>query len=387
MNFNASRNVGQAGGLRKAKRVSDVAAMGAPAPQPPAYSPAPGFSPAPPYSPTFGAPPHQEGIQLDAGQDFGVAQQPPSYGYMGGYPQSPMAAMVSPGQIGSMLQQPVVQDMALQYGNQLAAAGREAVQREIGRYVPVARLRYYFAVDTRYVLRKLMLILFPYTHKEWMVKYDQESPVQPRYDLNAPDLYLPAMGYVTYVLLAGFMLGLQHRFSPEQISMQASSALAYIVFEMLVYTVTLYITHTHTNLRTLDLLAYSGYKYTAMIASLLAALVAGRTGYYSMLGYCSVALSYFLVKTLRVQVLAGAAPEPAGHGYGPAAGPYGPAPAGPYGPAPAAPYGPAAAYTPAGGTKRRVYFLLFVAVTQPLLCCWLTYHLVPGPLPTPLPTR
>ena len=39
------------------------------------------------------------------------------------------------------------------------------------------------------------------------MKYDQESPVQPRYDVNAPDLYIPSMGYVTYVLLAGFMLG------------------------------------------------------------------------------------------------------------------------------------------------------------------------------------
>lgn len=40
-----------------------------------------------------------------------------------------------------------------------------------------------------------------------MVKYDQDTPVQPRYDINAPDLYIPSMGYVTYVLLAGFMLG------------------------------------------------------------------------------------------------------------------------------------------------------------------------------------
>lgn len=43
--------------------------------------------------------------------------------------------------------------------------------------------------------------------QDWMVKYDQDIPVQPRYDLNAPDLYIPCMGYVTYVLLAGFMLG------------------------------------------------------------------------------------------------------------------------------------------------------------------------------------
>lgn len=55
--------------------------------------------------------------------------------------------------------------MALQYGNQLAAQGREVVKRELDKYVPVSRLRYYFAVDTRYVLKKLLLIVFPFTHK------------------------------------------------------------------------------------------------------------------------------------------------------------------------------------------------------------------------------
>ncbi|CAH0594452.1 unnamed protein product [Chrysodeixis includens] len=359
MNFNASRNVGQAGGIRKAKRVSDVAAMGAPSPSP-AFSPAPAYHPG--YPPAGPPPAYHEGIQLDGGQDYNTPTPVGNFGYMGGYPQSPM---VNPAHIGSMLHQPIVQDMALQYGNQLAAQGREAVQREINKYVPVSRLRYYFAVDSRYVLRKLLLILFPYTHKEWMVKYDQDSPVQPRYDINAPDLYIPSMGYVTYVLLAGFMLGLQQRFSPEQIGIQASSALAYIVFEMMMYLVTLYVTNTSTHLRTLDLLAYSGYKYTVMIASLLAGLLLGTTGYYCSLVYTSCALSYFLVKTLRLQLLSGApAPE---------VSPYGGAGAGRAGGGGAG-----------GGTKRRVYFLLFVAVTQPLLSCWLTYHLVPAPaLPPP----
>lgn len=248
-----------------------------------------------------------------------------------------------------MLHQPIVQDMALQYGNQLAAQGREVVQREISKYVPVSRMRYYFAVDTRYVLRKLLLIMFPYTHKEWMVKYDQDLPVQPRYDINAPDLYIPSMGYVTYVLLAGFMLGLQHRFSPEQIGMQASSALAYIIFEMIMYLVTLYVTNTSTHLKTLDLLSFSGYKYIIMIASLMAGLMLGKTGYYCSLVYTSFALSYFLVKTLRLQLLAGPpAPEQSSYAYG--ASPYG---AG-------SPYGGGwqAGGAAAGGTKRRVYFLL-----------------------------
>ncbi|XP_023944575.2 protein YIF1B-B [Bicyclus anynana] len=354
MNFNASRNVG-AGGPRKAKRVVDVNAMGAPAP-------APSFSPSAPYNTGYAQsppPPYQQGIQLDGGQEFGTPEPAGNFGFMGGYPQSPMPA---PGNIGAMLHQPIVQDMAMQYGNALAAQGREAVQRELGRFVAVSRLRYYFAVDTSYVLRKLLLILFPYRHSEWMVKYDQETPVQPRYDVNAPDLYIPSMGYVTYVLLAGFMLGLQHRFSPEQISIQASSALAYIIFEMVLYLVTLYITSTGTALKTLDLLAFSGYKYTVMIVSLLGALALGGVGYYCCLAYCSAGLSYFLVKTLRLQLLAGS-PQPAeqpSYSYGYQPNPY------------------AEQWSKPGGTKRRVYFLLFVALTQPLLCWWLTRHLVPA---------
>ncbi|XP_026332835.1 protein YIF1B [Hyposmocoma kahamanoa] len=369
MNFNASRNVAGAGNLRKAKRVSDVAAMGAP-------SPPPAFGPGTPYNagfpPAGPPPPYQEGIQLD-NQDFGSAPPTGNFGYGGSFPQSPI---VNPAQLGSMLHQPVVQDMAMQYGNQLAAQGREVVKRELNKYVPVSRLRYYFAVDTRYVLKKLMLIMFPYTHKEWMVKYDQNTPVQPRDDLNAPDLYIPSMGYVTYVLLAGFMLGLQHRFSPEQIGMQASSALAYIIFEMILYLFTLYITSTNTSLKTLDLLAFSGYKYTVMIGSLLGGLILGKTGYYCSLVYTSIALSYFLVKTLRLQLLSGSqAPEPAAP-YGGGGGGY-------------TPYGAPNPYAeqwrkPAGGTKRRVYFLLFVAITQPLLSWWLTYHLVPSAAPAPV---
>ncbi|CAB3249566.1 unnamed protein product [Arctia plantaginis] len=372
MNFNASRNVGQGGGIRKAKRVSDVAAMGVPSPAP-SYSPAPGYSPG--YPPAGPPPAYQEGIQLDNTQDFGAPVPNANYGYMGGYTQPPIP---NPAQLGSMLQQPIVQDMALQYGNQLAAQGRDVVQREINKYVPVSRLRYYFAVDTRYVMRKLLLIIFPYTHKDWMVKYDQDTPVQPRYDLNAPDLYIPSMGYVTYVLLAGFMLGLQHRFSPEQIGMQASSALAYILFEMIMYLVTLYVTNTNTNLKTLDLVAYSGYKYIIMIASLLAGLMLSKTGYYCSLLYSSFALSYFLVKSLRLQLLSGS--------QAPSQPPYGAYGQG-YAPSPgyaASPY--AQSWGKAGGTKRRVYFLLFVAVTQPLLSWWLTYHLVPSAALPSLPS-
>lgn len=67
------------------------------------------------------------------------------------------------------------------------------------------------------------------------MKYEQDGPVQPRFEINAPDLYIPVMGYVTYVLTAGLVLGMQDRFSPEQLGILGSSALAWWLVELAIY--------------------------------------------------------------------------------------------------------------------------------------------------------
>ena len=38
----------------------------------------------------------------------------------------------------------------------------------------------------------LMVILMFY-QQEWSIKYDQDQPVAPRFDENAPDLYIPGI--------------------------------------------------------------------------------------------------------------------------------------------------------------------------------------------------
>ncbi len=64
----------------------------------------------------------------------------------------------------AMLQQPMVQDMAMQYGQKLADHGKQLVESQFEKYVPVTRLKYYFAVDNKYVVNKLRLLFFPFTH-------------------------------------------------------------------------------------------------------------------------------------------------------------------------------------------------------------------------------
>ena len=53
--------------------------------------------------------------------------------------------------------------------------------------------------------------MFMLVLQNWEVSYQQDTPVAPRFDVNAPDLYIPSMGFITYVLVAGLALGTQNK--------------------------------------------------------------------------------------------------------------------------------------------------------------------------------
>ena len=72
-----------------------------------------------------------------------------------------------------------------------------------------------------------------------------------------------------YVLTAGLILGTRNQFTPEKLGIEATSAMAWTVFEVIVQLLTLYIANISTNLRTLDLIAYSSYKYVGFVLKLI----------------------------------------------------------------------------------------------------------------------
>uniref|UniRef100_A0A1Q3FBX3 Protein YIF1 n=1 Tax=Culex tarsalis TaxID=7177 RepID=A0A1Q3FBX3_CULTA len=380
MNYNANSGArhrkleASSGGPKKPKRVSDVNAMGTPAPMAPFNTFEQATAPPMVNNMAYGAPSPAVN-QFDAyGQAYGnqygnypnlPQQQPPAQMNMPQPPnaggQQPGAAPSGPGYPGqfAMFQQPIVQDMALQYGQKLADQGKELVHSQFEKYIPVTKLKYYFAVDNKYVINKLRLIFFPFTQTDWSLKYDHDNPVQPRYDINAPDLYIPTMAYITYVVLAGIVLGLQNRFSPEQLGIQASSALAYSIFELVVYTLTLYIANIPTTLKTLDLLALSGYKYASIVSILLCSIFLRKAGYYIGWLYASAALAFFLLRTLKAKVLS----EPVQTQDPPSYDPY---------------RQQQQQFEHTVGRKRKLYFLFLVTGLQPLLAFWLSMHLIPN---------
>lgn len=105
--------------------------------------------------------------------DFNQYTPQPQYGQQSRMPtpqqqHQQQQAPQAPGGFGqqfAMFQQPMVQDMAMQYGQKLADQGKELVNKEFEKYIPVTKIKYYFAVDNKYVLNKLRLLFFPFTHR------------------------------------------------------------------------------------------------------------------------------------------------------------------------------------------------------------------------------
>uniref|UniRef100_A0AAY4CA57 Protein YIF1 n=1 Tax=Denticeps clupeoides TaxID=299321 RepID=A0AAY4CA57_9TELE len=246
-----------------------------------------------------------------------------------------------PGQ--SLLSDPM-SNLAMAYGSSLATQGKEMMDKNLDRFIPISKLKYYFAVDTLYVGKKLGLLVFPYMHQNWEVSYQQDTPVAPRFDINAPDLYIPVMGFITYVLVAGLALGTQNRFTPEILGMQASSALVWLIIEVLATLLSLYLVTVNTDLTTIDLVAFSGYKYVGMIMGVLSGLLFGRTGYYLSLLWCCLSIFVFMIRTLRLKILSEAAAE--------------------------------GVLVRGAKNQLRMYLTMAIAAAQPVFMYWLTFHLV-----------
>ncbi|XP_054884619.1 protein YIF1B isoform X1 [Poeciliopsis prolifica] len=253
----------------------------------------------------------------------------------------PQAAGGLPGQ--SLLSDPM-SNLAMAYGSSLASHGREMVDKNLDRFIPISKLKYYFAVDTVYVGKKLGILVFPYMHENWEVSYQQDIPVAPRFDVNAPDLYIPTMGFITYVLVAGLALGTQNRFSPELLGVQASSALVWLIMEVLAVLLSLYLVTVNTDLTTIDLLAFSGYKYVGMILGVVAGLLFGKLAYYLSLLWCCAAIFVFMIRTLRLKLLSEAAAE--------------------------------GKLVRGARNQLRMYLTMSIAAAQPVFMYWLTYHLI-----------
>jgi len=187
----------------------------------------------------------------------------------------------------------------------------------------VASARRYFNVTHGYVLRKCLWQLAPATsskkkshdgeiggEKDWTARVYEGLEV----DIEEPDLYIPTMGFVTYVLLCGLIRGLQEQFSPDVLSTTTTFAMVILIVETTVAKAVLF-TAGAVNTPTIDLVALLGYKYFHLSMQLIFGLLLGRGHMpqgiiYRLLALafaasCGVALWQALRRIARMQTNSG----------------------------------------------------------------------------------
>jgi hypothetical protein len=159
------------------------------------------------------------------------------------------------------------------------------------------------------VVNKLFLVLFPWRHKPWSRKQSigpngQEGWfLPPRDDLNSPDMYIPLMALVTYILLSTMMAGLQGAFNPELLGFTATYAFFVVGIEILLLKFGCYLLSISNESQLLDLVAYSGYKFVGVIATILVSEISnggnGTGGWigWTIFSYTFLANALFLVST------------------------------------------------------------------------------------------
>ncbi|CAN6466167.1 unnamed protein product [Victoria cruziana] len=122
------------------------------------------------------------------------------------------------------------------YGEKILGSSSDYVQSNISKYF--SDPQYYFQVNEQYVRNKLRVILAPFLHRGQWTRIREHaggrlSYKPPIYDINAPDLYIPLMSFGTYVVLAGFAMGLTGKFSPEAVALQFSKGLIVLLVKTL----------------------------------------------------------------------------------------------------------------------------------------------------------
>ncbi|XP_030527835.1 protein YIF1B isoform X2 [Rhodamnia argentea] len=214
------------------------------------------------------------------------------------------------------------------YGEKFLGSSSEYVQSNISRYF--SDPQYYFQVNDQYVRNKLKVVLFPFLHRVSADFVGQLSLVTlvcsfinllvysflqchwtritepvggrlsyrpPIYDINAPDLYIPFMAFGTYVILAGLLLGLQGRFSPDAVQWLFVKGLLGWSLQVMLLKVTL-LSLGGVEPPLLDIVAYAGYTFAGLCLAIMGKIILSYM-YFVMMPLACLCMGIFLVKTMK----------------------------------------------------------------------------------------
>lgn len=180
----------------------------------------------------------------------------------------------------------------------------------------------------------------------------------PRDDLNSPDMYIPVMGFVTYVLIIGIMMGQGNKFHPEVLGVVSSAALTVTVFEIMAIKLGCYLLSISAEVPWLDLMSFCGYQFVPIIATLLTMFFTSDSSsleYFAFLYFVVVAYGFFLVRSIKYFILPDAATQMAMANTGTAS---------------------MAGMSNSSQKKRKLYFLFMIALFNSVCSAFLCFNMV-----------
>lgn len=271
--------------------------------------------------PPFRSPPPAEGYQR---QQSGQQQQPQGSNPYAPPPEAAAAAgnansSIPPtagaaggggftGAYPNLFNDPSAQ-IGIEVGRNALNYGQEYIGKNINQYVSFSAFKYYFQVSNSYVLRKIVLVLFPWRHKPWtrtLQRSENSGAIDgyatAREDINAPDMYIPVMAFTTYILLSSVFAGIHGTFHPKILGYVASKAIAFMLVELMLLKLGTYLLSAGSKL--LDFTAYSGYKFIGIIINMLvSALIPSSIVRWAVFLYTASSNSFFLLRSLRYILL------------------------------------------------------------------------------------
>jgi protein transport protein YIF1 len=254
----------------------------------------------------YGQPNQMGGVVFGHGQGLGHSQsQSQAQGLGNPYHNQPPA--VSPAQnFDSFATASGVNPQMLGLA---ARAGKGTIDNVVSQMTPGMSnfwltLKLHFAVDNSYVFKKISIILFPFRNKKWARASADDgqngqyyTKALPKHDYNAPDLYLPLMSFITYVLLVGYVKGTENQFTPEDLINAVWRCLLLQLVESSIIKVGLNVMNANI-VSFLDVVSYTGYKYVGLCGTVLAFCLGGWI-FTLFTFYQAFALFFFTIKTFK----------------------------------------------------------------------------------------
>jgi hypothetical protein len=185
------------------------------------------------------------------------------------------------------------------YAATLAAGA--AASRLNGWWINLEKIRPYFNVDHSYIIMKLRMILCAFIPGSPQAAYGDDLPTLNRLSPNQPDLYIPLLSFLTYILTIGLSLGSDNKFDPDALGSVGMTGFLVLCFEVIAIRIAFLVLNI-SSMPIIDCVAYSGYKYVGIALSTIVGIAFGRAAYYVCLLYCSVSMAKFLATILYKHV-------------------------------------------------------------------------------------